>query len=93
MNVIYKYLIPLRTPQVVHKFDLPPEAKVLHVGSPDPANVLIWVEQGANYTGPPEQRAFRVYGTGHSIAPEEVIDYVGSVVVDPFVWHVYEVVS
>ena len=63
MLVIYKYLIPLRTSQVVHKFNLPPEAKVLHVGSQDPENVLIWVEQMANYTGPKEQRAFRVYGT------------------------------
>lgn len=91
MDIIYKYLIPLLAEQVVHTFDLPPGSRVLHVGSQDPENVLIWVQQKANFTGPTKQRAFRVYGTGHLIDPNEVKEYIGSVVVAPFVWHVYEI--
>lgn len=93
MDVIYKYPIPLRTSQVIHKFDLPQGAKVLHVGAQDPENVLIWVQHKAEHPkheAPREQRTFRVYGTGHLIDPEEVKEYIGSVVVAPFVWHVYE---
>ncbi len=96
MNVIYKYLIPLRASQVIHNFDLPQGAKVVHVGAQDQENVLIWVEQKVehpDHEGPRERRAFRVYGTGYEIYPSGVIGHIGSVVVDSYVWHVYEVVS
>lgn len=93
MNVIYKYLIPLRASEVVHTFDLPQGAKVVHVGAQDQENVLIWVEQQEKaFAHGVRQRSFRVYGTGHPIDPVEVKEHVGSVVIDPFVWHVYEVV-
>jgi hypothetical protein len=35
-------------------------------------------------------RTFEVYGTGHTIASAGALKHVGTVLVDQFVWHVFE---
>ncbi len=88
MKVIYKYEITALDP--VKTFQWPEGSKVVHVGSQEPATMQIWVEIN-DQLGPsedPEERTFEVYGTGHHIHDSEV--YVGTVLDDPFVWHLYE---
>lgn len=46
--------------------------------------VVIWTEEG----DPAPKRTVRVYGTGHPIP--DTSRHLGSVVIEPYVWHVYE---
>jgi hypothetical protein len=47
---------------------------------------MLWAE--VNPTAPMVERFFTVCGTGFDVPPEA--EYVGTVFMDPFVWHVYE---
>lgn len=84
MKVIYKY-------SVTQSFtlQLPKGAKVLHVecqGS-DP---MMWVEQETMHQK--ETRHFTVFGTGHKIPEGINFSYIGTFLMLPFVWHLYEVI-
>lgn len=94
MDVIYKYVLPLRAPVRQHDFDWPVGAKVLHVGAQQEETVTLWVQEKAEHPGhegPKERRSFIVYGTGFPVDPEEVKEHVGSVLHEGFVWHVFEI--
>ena len=81
---IFKY--HLEEPETT--LDLPIGAVVRHVHEQSGA-VTIWIE-GAFDTPVRKSRTFVWVGTGHPIAYEER-QYLGSVHVDQFVWHVFEV--
>ena len=50
----------------------------------------MWIEVDPH--APTEQRRFEIVGTGHEI-PLLATVYCGTVMVDPFVWHIYEQVE
>ncbi len=54
-----------------------------HGGRPD--HLAVWTEEIATPTSP---RAVTVHGTGQEIPTSRM--HVGSVVVPPYVWHIYE---
>lgn len=63
------------------------DGKVVHVGIQDhaPESIQVWTEQERDsYLAGVFATA---YGTGHPI-PDH-LEHVGSVVAEPFVWHVY----
>lgn len=85
MNTIWKYPLSIIERQSI---DVPGELPMVvrHVGA-DPAGLLcLWIE-----VDPSAVRCYRdvfVLGTGHPI-PADAGAFVGSAVIDPFVWHVF----
>lgn len=80
---VWKYVIsPMND---VPDISTPEGAKLVHVGLHG-KQIGLWFE-----VNPAEKhsiiRSFRVYGTGH---PIEMGSHVGTVIMIPFVWHVYE---
>ena len=84
MKAIWKYELQIVARQAI---DMPPGARVLHVDN-QRGSLCLW----AFVTPGPEteRRIFHVIGTGHPIEDTEGIKHVGSVVIDPFVWHAFE---
>ena len=84
MRTIYKYRLPVGA---VFHVAMPTDAKIIHVGNQD-GSVHIWAEvENAN---PRETRNFVIVGTGHEM-PRDEGRHIGSAIVPPFVWHVYEI--
>ena len=80
---VWKYL--LVSDPGAQALKLPLGAKLLHVG-PQGKRLGLWFE--VDIEEKKEQlRTFRVFGTGHAI---EGGTHVGTVVITPYVWHVYE---
>lgn len=72
-------------------FEMPVGAEILHVGVQAPRQLCFWVEVDSK--NPKETRNFRVFDTGHKIIRSSefsMLDYLGTVMDNPFVWHVYE---
>lgn len=72
--------------------EMPKGAKLLHVNPPfDPldGDISIWM---LVYPDQPKvRRRLRIYGTGHSTElTEQVENYVGTVHLGMFVWHVFD---
>lgn len=88
-RVIWKFPIPLGELVTI---SLPAATQVRLTGlDPATGEVTIWVELDPDAAR--VDRRFLVYGTGHPIKgdggyPWDI--HVGSVIADPFVWHVYE---
>lgn len=81
--------------KTVHKFpvidatlvaDVPAAAKVVRFALQG-GMLFVWIERGID--APNSHRVFRVHGTGHPIADEEV--HCASCEDGPFIWHLYEV--
>jgi hypothetical protein len=83
MRTVYKYELPVED---VHDLTLPVGARLVHHAAESQSLLLLWFE--VNTTAPTEVRRFHVHGTGHPIFPGS--KHLGSVKVDPFVWHIYE---
>ena len=81
---IYKYLLFIKDgPQPVA---MPLGAVVRHVGVQFEA-VCLWADVDSSEDE--EIRRFVIAGTGHDLLPDW--DYVGTVQMPPYVWHVFEV--
>ena len=82
MKTIYKYIV---RPELV----LPSGAIILKLGVQD-NNPCIWAEVDTDNSL--EVRNFRVLGTGWSLEDfdKENLEYLDTVFIDKFVWHVYE---
>lgn len=50
--------------------------------------ICLWVEVDADYSKVVE-RMFHIVGTGH-VFNESKLEYIDTVICDPYVWHVYE---
>jgi hypothetical protein len=88
MRTIWKETIRVvDEPQAVA---MPPDAVVRHVDSAMPGefHINVWFECDPR-NRPKETRFLRVHGTGHDIAEDEI--YLGTAMMPPFVWHVFEV--
>jgi hypothetical protein len=84
MRTIWKYR--LEVSDDVQSLSIPREAKIVAVGNQE-GSITLWAEVApGRFT---EARTFAIHGTGHPIASDE--DYIGTAIVPPFVWHVYEV--
>ena len=72
-------------------FPVPIAAETLAVGLDPHGEVCLWM--AVNPAAATETRSFQVVGTGHPIdlsTAEVRSRYIGSVVQDPYVWHVLE---
>lgn len=83
MRQVWKYIVDITDGD--QDINIPAGAKLVHVG-PHGKRIGLWFEidtQEKHST----IRSFRVFGTGH---PIESGRHVGTVIIIPFVWHVYE---
>ncbi len=86
MRTVFKYEFSI-TDEV--EIAMPLGAVVLHVGQQGigQTRICLWAEVDTQQ--PDETRTFYVRGTGHPL-PEADVAHVGSIVGNPFVWHVFE---
>lgn len=83
------------TTKAVHRYEVPVDdrahahtltGKIVHVDSRTRGIVEFWaIHTDAN----PIERRFRVYGTGHAVPAG--LDWCGTAIDGPFVWHLFEV--
>ena len=83
MKTIWKYTLEITDSQGI---EMPKYAKILSVGNQH-ESLCLWVE--VEPLMPKEGRRIVIIGTGHDM-PSMLIHYIGSVVINQFVWHVYE---
>lgn len=83
MKTIFKYEIDL-TPYQLLK--LPEGFKPLSVQMQND-RIMLWAEVDTG--APVKQFPFWMFGTGHEIPPVGVGDYIGTVQMGNFVWHLY----
>lgn len=84
-KTVYKY--PL---EVAEFTTLSLTGPIVHVGVQNvrpgySGDLCLWAESGVHA---PVARTFHVVGTGHDAHYAD--EHIGSVIVDPFVWHIYE---
>lgn len=87
MRTVWKFELPIG---VYHALELPPTARLLHVGVQDDlrAAPVLWVDLDPMAVR--QTRVFRVIGTGDALTDDEV--HVGTCMARAggLVWHVYE---
>ena len=92
MRTIHKFTLPVRD---IVSVEMPTTAKILHIGhqpGDGPDTLRIWAEVDTDF-GMKEDRVFYIVGTGNPMPtprPGWGMDHRASVIVHPFVWHVYE---
>lgn len=85
---IYKY--PIHIKDTVHTSAAPGARDILHVGLDGEGNPAVWVRVDMNVNDDTFV-ATQVFGTGMNLTEPELngLDYAGSFVQGPFVWHVF----
>jgi len=85
MTAIWKYMLT----EPLNIMAMPRGAKVLSVHNQNDT-ICIWAE--VDIKAENVRREFEVVGTGETIYPsaEFTREFVGTVLCDPFVWHVFE---
>ena len=83
MRKVWKY--PLKMENGRQEVMIPQGGKVVHIDNQNHSPTL-WVE--VNSMESEESRTFCVIGTGQGVPT--YWDYVGTCLIPPFVWHVYE---
>lgn len=84
MRKIYKYPIPLSATPT--ELTLPEDSNIRLVALQDGV-ITLWIE--VDPTKPETKRYFKIFGTGHTI--DAGAQYIGTVFIDIFVWHIHEV--
>lgn len=86
-TVVHKYTLN-PTPGRPQQLELPKEAKILHIAD-QYGYIRLWalVDPVASN----ETRTFQVFGTGQPVYP--AADYIGTLQMEPFVWHIFELNS
>ena len=69
----------------VQELEVPEVFRVLHVGNQG-GSLCLWAE--VDPQSATTKRTFRIIGTGHPVPVG--LEYIGSAVIDPFVWHVFQ---
>jgi len=83
-DAIWKFPLELADDQM---FDMPEGAQVLYCAvDPKIDQLCLWVR--VTPENKKELRRFVIVGTGHPI-PDHVVQYYGSAIAGPFVWHVW----
>lgn len=89
-RVIYKYPVPITD---AFELELPYGARICLFATQEASlEPQLWIEHSATGSDRIVTRRFRLFGTGHIIVSPERMAHVGSVVMEPFVWHLYEIV-
>lgn len=83
VRAIWKYRLPIKTGE--QELGIPPDGRVVHVGM-QAGQIAMWVEVDPSEGEGP--RIFRVAATGEGV--DDLWKYVGTVLDDPYVWHVFE---
>lgn len=88
---IWKYAV--RIDDAEHDLSMPAGANVLHVGQQSKIEVCFWalvVPDAIRVV-----RRFRVFGTGQPLgnASGVLLDYLGTTLAPPFVWHLFELLD
>ncbi|MBA7548445.1 hypothetical protein ES705_40903 [subsurface metagenome] len=86
MKKIYKYPVPI-TDEFTLK--LPEGAKILTFQAQD-SKPYIWAL--VDPIGQMETVSFKLFGTGHLVGNADTLEHVGTIQIEPFVWHLFEVV-
>ena len=83
---IFKYKLSITDEQTIC---LPQGSRILSVDNQDGV-LTLWAM--VNTDRPVEPRYIRIVGTGHEIADKAAasLEFIGTVLMDPFVWHVFE---
>lgn len=81
--MIHKYVLETKERQFV---EMPFGAKILSVGEQNGA-LCLWVM--VDPEKPHEDRGIEIIGTGNT-TPDGRRNFIGTVVIEPFVWHVFE---
>lgn len=84
---IWKYELKLVDRQAV---SMPIGATILSVAN-QRGNLCLWAKVNPRHNHP-TNRIIQIVETGNPI-PNEEMTFIGTVVIDPFVWHVFECVS
>jgi hypothetical protein len=85
MRTVYKYEVELNKYVTIA---MPLEAEILHFGLDYEQDLCIWAEVETERDT--EARVFQIVGTGNEITNSDSF-HLGSCVVGPYVWHLYEV--
>lgn len=85
MKTIYKYTL-----DAVGKQELMLHGKVLSVGVQD-GQIVVWAVHDDDI--PAHRVQISVRGTGHLLGDVDESDFVGTVFMGPFVWHIFAAVS
>jgi len=85
MTTIWKFTLKVADSQTI---DMPMGAKILHVNT-QAGDVCVWAEVDP-LEKTKEHRHFEIRGTGHPIAPIIKKQYIGTVLFDRLVFHVFE---
>lgn len=89
-RVIYKYPVPITD---AFELELPYGARICLFATQEASlEPQLWIEHSATGDMRMVTRRFRLFGTGHRIDNADRMAHVGSVIVEPFVWHLYEIV-
>lgn len=83
---IWKYAISMTETQVIQ---MPAGAQILHVGQQQ-RNLCLWAMVDPQF--PCEDRTIEIVGTGNPMASRRR-KYLGTAWIDPFVWHVFELLE
>ncbi len=84
MITIWKFEVPIN--DKVTKIEMPMGARIVHVGAQHTDTLTFWAMVDKDL--PTQWRSFTVIGTGHEFANYWL--HVGSVLMEPFVWHLLE---
>ncbi len=82
-RTVWKYDVPLND---VVEVQMPQGSRILKFDTQQGV-LTLWALVSPEFT--PERRRFRLAGTGHPL-PEGSLDYIGSCLQGPFVWHLFE---
>ncbi len=86
MRTIYKYTLKIVEKQTIA---MPATGTILHIEAQGD-KLCLWAEIETTFKI--GQRTFCLFGTGRALPPEcQLPDYVGTVLIGPLVWHVYEI--
>lgn len=87
VDTIWKYELDITDRQILL---IPKNAEILNVGIQG-KTLCLWAL--VNPDRKKQSRTIEIIGTGNPISNEGLPtrDYIGSAVIDPFVWHVFEV--
>ena len=85
-RTIYKYELEITTAQTV---TLPEDRVILSVANQN-GKLCMWVDVNKEYDSTDDLTIY-LFGTGHPIPSylKRAMIFVGTVIIDPFVWHVY----
>jgi hypothetical protein len=84
MKTIHKIILDFIDGE--QRFKIAGPGRILYVGT-QRGSLCCWIE--ANTSRLEETVTLSVTGTGHPSPDKRGVDYVGSAVCDPFVWHVW----